>query len=119
MKPFLLKSKERAGVKMTVFQESSEASELDKQLRIIGVPDKVDYARQLVNDLLTEKEIETVRLKTNATNRNMTNEYGTSRINNVEYPVPPQYIGNRPATFAATTRVAELAFHFRRAAHQT
>jgi far upstream element-binding protein len=78
---------------MTVFQETSEASDVDKQLRIIGVPDKVDYARQLVNDLLTEKEIETVRLKTNATNRNMTNEYGTSRINNVEVPVPPQYIG--------------------------
>jgi far upstream element-binding protein len=83
---------ERAGVKMTVFQESSEATEEDKQLRIIGIPDKVDYARQLVNDLLTEKEIETVRLKSNSS-KSLTNEYGTSRVNNIEVPVPPQYIG--------------------------
>ncbi|CAG2167194.1 unnamed protein product [Oppiella nova] len=82
---------ERAGVRMTVFQETNEPTDVDKQLRIVGPPDKVDYARQLVNDLLTEKEIETVRLKTNSFNK--TNEYGTQRQNNVEVPVPPQYIG--------------------------
>lgn len=84
---------ERAGVKMTVFQETNEATETEKQLRIIGAPDKVDYAQQLVNDLLTEKEIETVRLKSNSFNKSMTNEYGTQRFQNIEVPVPPQYIG--------------------------
>lgn len=74
---------------MTVFQESNEATEHEKQLRIIGEPDKVDYARQMVNDLLTEKEIETARLKT----KSVTNEYGTSRSGAVEIPVPPQFIG--------------------------
>ena len=82
---------ERAGVKMTVFQDSNEATDMEKQLRITGLPDKVDYAQQLVNDLLTEKEIETVRLKANSFNR--TNEYGTQRSNNIEVPVPPKYIG--------------------------
>ena len=68
-------------------------TETDKQLRIVGLPDKVDYAQQLVNDLLTEKEIETVRLKSNSFNKSMTNEYGTQRFHNIEVPVPPQYIG--------------------------
>ena len=46
---------ERAGVKMTIFQQTSEASDQPKQLRVVGAPDKVDYAKELINDLLTEK----------------------------------------------------------------
>ncbi|XP_054158147.1 far upstream element-binding protein 2-like [Oppia nitens] len=85
---------ERANVRMTVFQETNEPTEVDKQLRIVGLPDKVDYAQHLVNDLLTEKEIETVRLKTsNPFSKNPTNDYGSQRYSNVEVPVPPQYIG--------------------------
>ena len=84
---------ERASVKMTIYQETNEATDTEKQLRIVGAPDKVDYCRQLVNDLLTEKEIETVRLKSNSFNRNMTNEYGSQRFHSIEVPVPPQFIG--------------------------
>mgnify|MGYP002716043925 CR=1 FL=1 len=84
---------ERAGVKMTVFQESAEASDKEKQLRITGEPDKVDYAKQLVTDLLTEKEIENIRLKTGGKPNIGTNDYGTSRPGYIEIPVPPQFIG--------------------------
>lgn len=79
---------------MTVFQESAEATTAEKQLRITGVPDKVDYAKQLVIDLLTEKEIENIRLKTGGRDKNSnTNDYGTSRSGYIEIPVPPQFIG--------------------------
>jgi far upstream element-binding protein len=77
---------------MTVFQDTNEVSNSEKQLRIIGEVDKVDFARQLVTDLLTEKEIETIRNK--AGPKTMTNDYGTMRGGNtVEVPVSPQYIG--------------------------
>lgn len=80
---------------MTVFQESAEATTAEKQLRITGVPDKVDYAKQLVIDLLTEKEIENIRLKTGGRGdkNSNTNDYGTSRSGYIEIPVPPQFIG--------------------------
>ncbi|KAI1289434.1 Far upstream element-binding protein 1 [Halotydeus destructor] len=81
---------ERAGVKMTIFQQTSDASDVPKQLRIVGAPDKVDYAKELVNDLLTEKELEAAKVKTT---KAITNEYGTVRGGSVEVAVPPQYIG--------------------------
>ncbi|RWS12606.1 far upstream element-binding protein 1-like protein [Dinothrombium tinctorium] len=83
---------ERACVKMTVIQQSAEVTEHQKQLRIVGEPSKVDYAKELVNDLLTEKELEFMRLKGKA-KETFTNDYGTSRGGVVEVPVPPQYIG--------------------------
>lgn len=76
---------------MTVFQETNEATTHEKQLRIIGDPEKVDFAKQLVNDLLTEKEIETIKMKTG--NNSMTNDYGTMKPGTVQIPVSPQYIG--------------------------
>lgn len=77
---------------MVIFQESSEAGERDKQLRISGIPDKVDHAKQMVNDLLVEKELEQAnRSKTNFISP--LNDYGSTRITYHEYPVSPQLIG--------------------------
>lgn len=77
---------------MTVFQQSSEATMEDKQLRIVGDPSKVDYAKQLINDLLTEKEIESVKMKTKA-KECLVNEYGSARSDTVTLSVPPNLIG--------------------------
>lgn len=82
---------------MVVFQETSEAGDREKQLRITGPPDKVDYAKQLVHDLLAEKELESQKMKNGP--RGMggmnaaLNEYGSSRLTFFEYPVSPQLIG--------------------------
>nr|XP_027198425.1 far upstream element-binding protein 1-like [Dermatophagoides pteronyssinus]XP_027198426.1 far upstream element-binding protein 1-like [Dermatophagoides pteronyssinus]XP_027198427.1 far upstream element-binding protein 1-like [Dermatophagoides pteronyssinus] len=101
---------ERAGVKMVIYQETNEVGDRDKQLRISGTPDKVDHAKQLVNDLLVEKELELANRtsKNNNNNNNMgnnnnnnnnklfptpLNEYGSARITYFEYPVSPQLIG--------------------------
>lgn len=77
---------------MSVIQSTSEVTDKQKQLRIIGEPSKVDYARQLINDLLTEKELEVMKLR-NKGKEAITNEYGSMRPGIVEIPVPPQYIG--------------------------
>lgn len=77
---------------MSVIQSTSEVTDKQKQLRIIGEPSKVDFARQLVNDLLTEKELEVMKLK-NKGKEALTNEYGSMRSGTVEISVPPQYIG--------------------------
>lgn len=83
---------------MVIFQETSETSERDKQLRITGPPDKVDYAKELVNELLIEKEMESSKIR-NGGSKNLPtssglNEYGSSsRIKYFEYPVSPQLIG--------------------------
>lgn len=80
---------------MTVIQSSAEATEEQKQLRIVGEPSRVDYAVQLVNDLLTEKELESAKLKNRSRESGMTNDYGSGRAGggNREIQVPPQYIG--------------------------
>lgn len=49
---------DRAGVKLTIHQQVNDASEPEKQLRIIGEPDKVDRCREMITDLLIEKEME-------------------------------------------------------------
>lgn len=77
---------------MVIFQETSEAGERDKQLRISGIPDKVDHAKQLVNDLLVEKEIEQAS-RSKSTFISPLSDYGSSRITYHEYPVSPQLIG--------------------------
>lgn len=100
---------ERASVKMTIFQQTSEASDAPKQLRIVGAPDKVDYAKELINDLLTEKELESMKTRTTKPmpggmgggpgnfGGGGNSEYGSSRGGgggaNAEVAVPPQYIG--------------------------
>lgn len=47
---------EKAGVKMVIFQESAQANTEEKQLRITGPPDRVDYAKKLVEDMLNERD---------------------------------------------------------------
>lgn len=107
---------DRAGVKMTIYQTSNMTTETDKQLRIVGPPDKVDYCRQLVSDLLTEKEMETMKVRTNhvtggmggmgssggggssfgsgGPSRGGHNDYGSMRGGPaVEVAVPPNFIG--------------------------
>jgi len=88
---------ERANVKMVVIQQSSEISENQKQLRISGDPSKVDYAHQLVKDLLVEKEMEMLKYsqKPNKGHSNHSNnmEYGSMSRNYLEIPVSPQFIG--------------------------
>jgi far upstream element-binding protein len=49
---------ERAGVKVTIHQQVNDASEPEKQLRIIGDPEKVDRCKEMIHDLLIEKEME-------------------------------------------------------------
>ncbi|KRX78262.1 Far upstream element-binding protein 2 [Trichinella sp. T6] len=46
---------ERAGVKMVMIQESNQPSGLPKPLRIIGEPNKVEYAKQLIEEIMNSK----------------------------------------------------------------
>lgn len=93
---------------MNIIQDSAMASEHEKQLRITGPPDKVDYARKLVQDLLFEKEQDARMRRDGGGPRpprdndfgRMSNpggsEYGgggNSRMTFFEYPVSPQMIG--------------------------
>ena len=70
---------------MTVIQQSSEVTDGQKQLRIVGEPKKVDYAQQLINDMLTDKETDGQKFTPRS-------EYGAGR-QMIELPVSPQFIG--------------------------
>ncbi|XP_037111597.1 far upstream element-binding protein 2 isoform X2 [Syngnathus acus] len=47
---------ERAGVKMILIQDGSQPPNVDKPLRIIGDPFKVQQAKEMVNEILRERE---------------------------------------------------------------
>ncbi|XP_023666426.2 far upstream element-binding protein 2 isoform X2 [Paramormyrops kingsleyae] len=47
---------ERAGVKMILIQDGSQNPNMDKPLRIIGEPYKVQQARELVQEILRERD---------------------------------------------------------------
>eukprot|EP00063_Salmo_salar_P010941 XP_013985776.1 PREDICTED: far upstream element-binding protein 3-like isoform X2 [Salmo salar] len=47
---------ERAGVKMILIQDGSQPPNMDKPLRIIGDPYKVQQAKELVNEILRERD---------------------------------------------------------------
>jgi len=51
---------ERAGCKMVLFQDGEFANTPEKPLRISGEQSKVFYGQQLVEDLLTSKELEAI-----------------------------------------------------------
>lgn len=51
---------ERAGCKMVLFQDGEYANAPEKPLRISGEQSKVFYGQQLVEDLLTSKELEAI-----------------------------------------------------------
>ncbi|GAB6024997.1 Far upstream element-binding protein 1 [Chamberlinius hualienensis] len=88
---------ERAGVKMVMIQDSQFGNMGEKPLQIKGDPQKAEYARQLVLDLLTERELEVSTVpnmtRTFSRNPNQTNEYGSSQSGTQEVPVPRQAVG--------------------------
>lgn len=47
---------ERAGVKMILIQDGSQPPNMDKPLRIIGDPFKVQQAKEMVNEILRERD---------------------------------------------------------------
>nr|XP_057921221.1 far upstream element-binding protein 2 [Doryrhamphus excisus]XP_057921222.1 far upstream element-binding protein 2 [Doryrhamphus excisus] len=47
---------ERAGVKMILIQDGSQPPNVDKPLRIIGDPFKVQQAKEMVNEILRERD---------------------------------------------------------------
>ncbi|XP_048870723.1 LOW QUALITY PROTEIN: far upstream element-binding protein 2 [Brienomyrus brachyistius] len=47
---------ERAGVKMILIQDGSQGPNVDKPLRIIGEPYKIQQARELVQEILRERD---------------------------------------------------------------
>ncbi|TRY86079.1 hypothetical protein DNTS_030173 [Danionella cerebrum] len=53
---FLIRSEERAGVKMILIQDPSQGPNMDKPLRIIGDPYKVQQAREMVEEILRERD---------------------------------------------------------------
>ncbi|KAG0421386.1 hypothetical protein HPB47_002725, partial [Ixodes persulcatus] len=53
-------AQERANVKMVMIQDGPQQSMMDKPLRITGEKSKCEYAKRLVLDLITEKELEAV-----------------------------------------------------------
>ncbi|GFV90972.1 far upstream element-binding protein 2 [Trichonephila clavipes] len=85
---------ERAAVKMVLIQDGPQQTSQEKPLRITGEPDKCEYAKQLVMDLITEKELESLQRG----GFDGTNEYGSSaggpRSGNThEIMVPKQAVG--------------------------
>lgn len=65
---------ERAGVKMVLIQDGPQQTTQEKPLRITGEPDKCDFAKQLIMDLITEKELESLQRGA----FDGTNDYGSS-----------------------------------------
>lgn len=47
---------DKAGVKMVIFQDSAQANNEEKQLRITGPPEQVDYAKKLVEEMLCDRD---------------------------------------------------------------
>ncbi|XP_054720897.1 far upstream element-binding protein 1-like isoform X2 [Uloborus diversus] len=89
---------ERAAVKMVLIQDGPQQTSQEKPLRITGEPDKCEYAKQLVMDLITEKELESIQRG----GFEGTNEYGSApggqrppggSGNTHEIMVPKQAVG--------------------------
>lgn len=65
---------ERSGAKMVVIQEGPNP-EQEKPLRITGDPQKVEYAKQLVYDLIAEKEMQNFNRGGGGRGRNNQQQY--------------------------------------------
>ena len=96
------KLQDENGVRMTIFQQTNDASEREKQLRIMGPPDRVDRCIDAVNQLLEEKDVEFGKMGSRpGMSRNGGpgghNDYGSpmggGRGNSREVTVPPSFIG--------------------------
>ena len=97
---------DRAGVKMTIYQNVPDATETEKKLSITGPPDRVENCRQMVLEMLAEKDMERGRRQMGGFN-----EYGSQMGGgggggdrggdrrgfgsgpSVEVAVPPNFIG--------------------------
>lgn len=73
---------ERAGVKMILIQDASQGTNVDKPLRIVGEPFKVQQACEMVMDLLRERD---------QGNFGGGNEYGAR--GGIDVPVPRHSVG--------------------------
>lgn len=80
---------ERSGAKMVVIQDGPN-QEQEKPLRISGDPAKVEYAKQLVYDLIAEKEMQAYNRRGGRDERQPYNDYGN---NEVEVLVPRAAVG--------------------------
>ncbi|RXN39588.1 far upstream element-binding 2 isoform X1 [Labeo rohita] len=74
---------ERAGVKMILIQDASQGPNMDKPLRIIGDPYKVQQAREMVQEILRERDHPGFDR----------NEYGSRIGGGIEVPVPRHSVG--------------------------
>ncbi|XP_015433455.1 PREDICTED: far upstream element-binding protein 1 isoform X1 [Dufourea novaeangliae] len=89
---------EKSGAKMVVIQEGP-SQEQEKPLRITGDPQKVDYAKQLVYELIAEKEIQMFHRGSRSSERsgNYSNEnsfnHGSGTTDGVEVLVPRAAVG--------------------------
>ncbi|XP_042898307.1 far upstream element-binding protein 1 isoform X2 [Parasteatoda tepidariorum] len=84
---------ERAAVKMVLIQDGPQQTSQEKPLRITGEPDKCEYAKQLVMDLITEKELETLQRGFEGTNEYGSSAGGQRSGNTHEIMVPKQAVG--------------------------
>ncbi|KAJ8246228.1 hypothetical protein GJAV_G00265250 [Gymnothorax javanicus] len=75
---------ERAGVKMILIQDGNHSANVDKPLRIIGEPYKVQQARELVNEILRERDHPGFGDR---------NEYGSRMGGGMDMPVPRHSVG--------------------------
>ena len=91
---------DRAGVRMTIYQNPPEATETEKKLSITGPPERVASCKQMVLEMLAEKDMERSRRMgggggVNEYGSQMSGErgrgYGPGPV--VEVAVPPNFIG--------------------------
>ncbi|XP_028828047.1 far upstream element-binding protein 2 [Denticeps clupeoides] len=75
---------ERAGVKMILIQDASQGPNIDKPLRIIGDPYKVQQAREMVQEILRERDHPGFGER---------GEYGSRMGGGLEVPVPRHSVG--------------------------
>ncbi|XP_029913027.1 far upstream element-binding protein 2-like isoform X1 [Myripristis murdjan] len=75
---------ERAGVKMILIQDASQGPNMDKPLRIIGDPYKVQQAQEMVQEILRERDHGGYGER---------NEYGSRMGGGMDIPVPRHSVG--------------------------
>jgi far upstream element-binding protein len=75
---------ERAGVKMVMIQDSNQPTHHDKPLRITGEAMRCQRAKEMVLDLLAEKDMQ---------NMGYGGDYGAGGRNQMEIPVPRNLVG--------------------------
>uniref|UniRef100_A0AAQ5ZNH8 K Homology domain-containing protein n=1 Tax=Amphiprion ocellaris TaxID=80972 RepID=A0AAQ5ZNH8_AMPOC len=75
---------ERAGVKMILIQDASQGPNVDKPLRIIGDPYKVQQAQEMVQEILRERD------HGGFSDRN---EFGSRMGGGMDIPVPRHSVG--------------------------